>query len=178
MTESIAEGSLCEWLEGERMTIVLDCIRKAQNLGAILRLALASNADVYLTGDSLEHTHPKVRTQMQKWARLPSFADLETLVDVKYADTLEELVNEFRAKGYRIIGTSPHAEAIYTDVDYTTDDFIMVFGPEVSGLSRRKLEMMDTIVKIPMLGDVDSLNLATSVAIVLYEALRQREFKY
>jgi tRNA G18 (ribose-2'-O)-methylase SpoU len=159
------------------MTIVLDCIRKAQNLGAVMRLILAANAGVYLTGDSLKHTHPKVKTQMQKWARLPNFADIETLVDVKYADTLEELVNDFRAKGYRIIGTSPHAEVIYTDMDYTTDDLIIVFGPEVSGLSRRKLEMMDLVVKLPMLGNVDSLNLATSVSIVVYEVLRQRGFR-
>ncbi len=78
------------------MTIVLDCIRKAQNLGAVMRLILAANADVYLTGDVLKHTHPKVKTQMQKWARLPHFADVETLVDVKYADTLEELVDDLR----------------------------------------------------------------------------------
>ena len=159
------------------MTIVLDCIRKAQNLGAVMRLVLATNASVYLTGDALKHTHPKVKTQMQKWARLPHFADVETLVDVKYADTLEELVSDLRSKGYRIIGTSPRAEAIYTDIDYTTDDFAIVFGPEVSGLSRIKLEMMDVNVNIPMLGNVDSLNLATSVAIVIYEALRQRGFR-
>jgi len=157
--------------------IILDCIRKAQNLGAVMRLILAADAEVYLTGDVLKHTHPKVKTQMQKWARLPAFADIETLVDVKYADTLEELVNDFRSKGYRIIGTSPHAETIYTDLDYTKDDFAIVFGTEVSGLSREKLEMMDVNVKIPMLGDVDSLNLATSVAVVMYEILRQRGFR-
>lgn len=159
------------------MTIVLDCIRKAQNLGAVMRLVMASNANIYLTGDALKHTHHKVKTQMQKWARLPVFGDVETLVDVKYSDTLEELVNDLRAKGYRIIGTSPHAEAIYTDLDYTNDDFAIVFGPEVSGLSRKKLDMMDEIVTIPMLGTVDSLNLATSVAVIMYEILRQRGFK-
>ena len=159
------------------MKIILDCIRKAQNLGAVMRLILAADAEVYLTGDVLKHTHPKVKTQMQKWARLSAFADIETLVDVKYADTLEELVNDFRSKGYRIIGTSPHAETIYTDLDYTKDDFAVVFGAEVSGLSRDKLEMMDVNVKIPMLGNVDSLNLATSVAVVIYEILRQRGFK-
>ena len=118
-----------------------------------------------------------VKTQMQKWARLPVFDDVEDLINVKYADTLEELVDDFRAKGYRIIGTSPHAEAMYADLDYTADDFIIVFGTEVSGLGRAKLEMMDTTITIPMLGNVDSLNLATSVAIVMYEILRQQGFK-
>jgi TrmH family RNA methyltransferase len=159
------------------MIIVLDCIRKAQNLGAVMRLVVASKTQVYLTGDVLKHTHPKVKSQMQKWARLPVFGDIETLTEVKYADTLEELIGDFRSKSYRIIGTSPNSEVIYTDLDYTQDDFIIVFGPEVSGLSRSKLEMMDTVVKIPMLGDLDSLNLATSVAIIIYEILRQRGFK-
>lgn len=159
------------------MTVILDCIRKAQNLGTIMRLMMASNAKVYLTGDVLKHTHRKVKYQMQKWARLSDYDALDTLVDVEYSDTLEELVQDFRAKGYRIIGTSPHAEAIYTDLDYTKDDFVLVFGPEASGLSRQKLEMMDTTVKIPILGDVDSLNLAASVAIIVYEVLRQRGFQ-
>jgi len=159
------------------LIIVLDCIRKAQNLGAVMRLVMATNAEVYLTGDALKHTHRKVKSQMQKWARLPVFDDVEDLVNVKYVDTLEELANDFRAKGYKVIGTSPHAEAIYTEVDYTKDDFIIVFGTEVTGLSRAKLEMMDTTITIPMLGNVDSLNLATSVAIVMYEALRQQGFK-
>lgn len=159
------------------MILVLDCIRKAQNLGAVMRLVMATNAEVYLTGDALKHTHRKVKSQMQKWARLPVFDDVEDMVNVKYVDTLEELVNDFRAKGYKIIGTSPHAEAIYTEIDYANDDFLIVFGTEVSGLSRAKLEMMDTTITIPMLGNVDSLNLATSVAIVMYEILRQQGFK-
>lgn len=159
------------------MIVVLDCIRKAENLGAILRVILATNSQVYITGDSLKHTHRKARYQMQKWARLPTYEDVKNLVDVKYMDNLDELVKEFRSYGYRIIGTGPRAETLYTSLDYTADDFILVFGSEVGGLSRKKLEMMDTVIKIPILGDLESLNLANSVAIILYEALRQRGFK-
>ena len=160
------------------MTIVLDCIRKAHNLAAVMRLVMASDAEVYLTGDVLKHTHRKVKSQMQKWARLSNFGEIEDLIIVKYADTLEEVVNDFRSKGYRVIGTSPSSEVFYTDIDYTNDDFILVFGSEVSGLSRIKLEMMDVTVKIPMLRDMDSLNLSTSAAIVIYEVLRQRKFNH
>lgn len=159
------------------MIVVLDCIRKAQNLGAILRLMRATNSEVYLTGDAIEHTHRKVKNQIQKWARLSNYADVDSIVEVKYRDTLEILVNELHEKGYRMIGTSPHAEAIYTDIDYTGNDFALVFGTEVTGLSRAKLEMLDAAITIPMLGDIDSLNLATSVAVIMYEALRQRGFK-
>ena len=159
------------------MIIVMDCIRKAQNIGAVMRLVIAANAEIYLTGDSLRHDHPKVKNQMQKWARLPHLNDTESLIDVKYREYLEDLVNEIRPKGYRVIGTSPHAETVYTDIDYTGDDFALVFGPEKSGLSRVKLGMMDMNITIPMMGDLDSLNLATSAAVIIYEALRQRGFK-
>ena len=159
------------------MIVILDSIRKSQNLGNILRMIQATKAQVYITGGSLKHTHRKVKYQMQKWARLPTYEDVENLVDVKYEDSLEELIKEFRSKGYRIIGTSPRAEVIYTDMDYTADDFILIFGSEVGGLSRKKLDMMDINIRIPILGDLESLNLASSVAIILYEVLRQRDFK-
>ena len=156
---------------------MLDCIRKSQNLGAIMRIIKATNTQLYIAGDSIKHTHRKVRYQMQKWARLPTYEDVENMVDVKYVDDFEGLIKEFRAKSYRIIGTGPRAEIIYTDIDYTTDDFVIVFGSEVGGLSRKKLEMMDITIRIPILGDLESLNLANSVAIILYEALRQKGFE-
>ncbi|HEX3029350.1 MAG TPA: TrmH family RNA methyltransferase [Clostridia bacterium] len=53
----------------------------------------------------------------------------------------------------------------------------MVFGTEATGLSRKKMEVMDELVQIPMPGEIDSLNIVNSAAIVLYEGLRQRGFK-
>jgi tRNA G18 (ribose-2'-O)-methylase SpoU len=157
--------------------VVLDCIRKPQNLGAVLRLVLATNSQVYVTGNSLKHNHPKAKSQIYKWARPSADVDIETLVDVRYVDSLEELTNEFRSKGYRVIATSPRAGITYTDLDYTNDNFVVVFGSEYGGLSSKKLEMMDMTIKIPMLNDMESLNLSNAVAIILYEAMRQRGFK-
>jgi len=159
------------------MILIFDCIRKPQNLGAVLRLALASNSQVYITGNSLKHDHPKTRSQMYKWARPKAKTDIETLVDVKYNNSLEDLVDHLRSNGYRIIATSPRAEIIYTELDYTDDNYALVFGTEYGGLSKKKLEIMDMAIRIPMFNDLESLNLSNSVAIILYEAMRQRGFK-
>ena len=68
------------------------------------------------------------------------------------------------------------AKLTYTDVNYGPDDFIM-FGKESAGIPEEILvDHADTCIRIPMLSNIRSLNLSNSVAIVLYEALRQQNF--
>ena len=68
-------------------------------------------------------------------------------------------------------------EHVYTDVPYDPDAYIM-FGPESRGIPEEILiEHQETCVRIPMWGDIRSLNLSNSVAIILYEALRQNGFE-
>ena len=67
---------------------------------------------------------------------------------------------------------------LYTDVKYEPDCYIM-FGKESAGIPEDILvDHQDTCVRIPMIGDIRSLNLSNSVAIVLYEALRQHDFSH
>ena len=68
------------------------------------------------------------------------------------------------------------AEKMYTEVEYEPDCFIM-FGKESAGIPEEILvENSDKCIRIPMIGDTRSLNLSNSVAVILYEALRQNEF--
>jgi tRNA (cytidine/uridine-2'-O-)-methyltransferase len=68
------------------------------------------------------------------------------------------------------------AKKVYTDVSYSPDDYIM-FGKESGGIPEEILvENEETCIRIPMLDEIRSLNLSNSVAIVLYEALRQNHF--
>ena len=68
------------------------------------------------------------------------------------------------------------ARQVYTDVAFGSDDFIM-FGKESAGIPEEILiDYADTCIRIPMLPQIRSLNLSNSVAIVLYEALRQQSF--
>ena len=69
------------------------------------------------------------------------------------------------------------AKHVYSDVHYEPDCYIM-FGKESAGIPEEILvEHEETCVRVPMIGDIRSLNLSNSVAIVLYEALRQNDFE-
>ena len=86
---------------------------------------------------------------------------------------------EFQEKhpGAKIWMATTKAHQVYSDVSFGPDDFIM-FGKESAGIPEEILvDHEDTCIRIPMLEDIRSLNLSNAVAIVLYEALRQNQFK-
>ena len=86
---------------------------------------------------------------------------------------------EFKEKhpGAKIWMATTKAKHSYTDVSFGSDDFIM-FGKESAGIPEEILvDHKDTCIRIPMIGDIRSLNLSNSVAIVAYEALRQHGFE-
>ena len=80
--------------------------------------------------------------------------------------------------GAKIWMATTKAHQTYTDVKFGPDDYIM-FGKESAGIPEEILKANpDTCVRIPMIGETRSLNLSNSVAIVLYEALRQNHFDH
>ena len=80
--------------------------------------------------------------------------------------------------GAKIWMATTKAHQTYTDVKFGPDDYIM-FGKESAGIPEDILvNNQETCVRIPMIGDIRSLNLSNSVAIVLYEALRQHNFTH
>jgi len=95
-------------------------------------------------------------------------------VQIEYHDSFAELVNKYASA--RFYCASTKASHRYTDRSYSDGDFF-VFGKETAGLSTSILEAYeDQLIRIPMTDKVRSLNLSNSVAIVLYEALRQTSF--
>lgn len=87
--------------------------------------------------------------------------------------------NDFVSKNpnARIYMATTKAKKAYTEVIYEENDFIM-FGKESAGIPEEILiKYEDTSVRIPMIGEIRSLNLSNSVAIMLYEALRQQDFE-
>ena len=104
------------------------------------------------------------RAGMDYWEHL----DVTTYID--YRDFMEKNPG---AKIYMATTKSPN---LYTDVKYEPDCYIM-FGKESAGIPEDILyDNQETAVRIPMINDIRSLNLSNSVAIVLYEALRQNNF--
>ena len=93
-------------------------------------------------------------------------------IDNDYADFLE------KNPGAKIYMATTKAKKTYTEVAYEPDCYIM-FGKESAGIPEEILvENQETAIRIPMINDIRSLNLGNSVAIVLYEALRQNHFDH
>lgn len=138
-----------------------------QNTGNIGRTCVLTNSTLHLIrplGFEISDKHLK-RAGMDYWKQL----------NVLYYDSFEEFYEKNGSN--RIYLSTTKAKNIYTDVKYSKDDFIM-FGKESAGVPEhvRKL-LKDTSIKIPMIETSDrSLNLSNSVAIIMYEALRQINF--
>ena len=104
-------------------------------------------------------------------AGLDYWKDLDVTVYENYQDFLE------KNKGAKLYMATTKAQHSYTHVAYEPDCYIM-FGKESAGIPEEILmQNKETTVRIPMVGEIRSLNLANSVAILLYEALRQNDFE-
>lgn len=136
------------------------------NTGNIGRTCVATNTRLHLIeplGFRLDEKSLK-RAGMDYWKDL----DVQTYID--YNDFLE------RNPSAKIYMATTKAQKVYTEVEYEPDCYIM-FGKESAGIPEEILvHHKDTCVRIPMMGEIRSLNLGNSVAVVLYEALRQNEF--
>lgn len=147
------------------------------NTGAIGRTCVATGSVLHLIqpfGFVLSDRYIK-RAGMDYWPKL----DKKIYVD--YEDFLEKHPDltyggEDETAGPHLWFATTKGHTVYSDVHFGPDDYIM-FGKESAGIPEEILrEHEKTCIRIPMWGDIRSLNLSNSVAIVLYEALRQNQF--
>ena len=149
------------------MNIVLLEPEIPANTGNIGRTCAATGSTLHLIEPLGFHLNEKniKRSGMDYWQQV----DVRRYVN--FPDFLE------KAKPKRIFMATTKAHQLYTDVRYEPDDYIM-FGKESAGIPEEILVANEsTCIRIPMFDDIRSLNLANSVAIVLYEALRQQDFQ-
>lgn len=150
------------------MNIVLYEPEIPSNTGNIGRTCVATGTALHLIeplGFSLAEKQLR-RAGMDYWKEL----DVTTYVD--WHDFLE------RNPGAKLYYATTKGRHVYTEVAYEPDCYL-VFGRESAGIPEEILkENPDVCVRIPMIGTTRSLNLANSVAIVLYEALRQNQFAH
>lgn len=137
------------------------------NTGNIGRTCVATGTKLHL----IEPLGFRLDEKALKRAGMDYWKDLDVTTYVNWDDFCEKNPN---AKIYMATTKGRH---VYSDVSYEPDCFIM-FGKESAGIPEEiLLEHKETAVRIPMLDHIRSLNLGNSVAIVLYEALRQQGFK-
>jgi tRNA (cytidine/uridine-2'-O-)-methyltransferase len=138
-----------------------------QNTGNIVRTCAATGATLHLVGPlgfSIEDKYLK-RAGLDYWDE----------ADIKYYNSLEEFLEKYEGKTFYYSTTK--AVNNYCDISYEDDCFIL-FGKETAGLPEELLkDKKEYCIRIPMKNNIRSLNLSNSVAIVLFEALRQQNFK-
>ncbi|MDD3437687.1 MAG: tRNA (uridine(34)/cytosine(34)/5-carboxymethylaminomethyluridine(34)-2'-O)-methyltransferase TrmL [Candidatus Gastranaerophilales bacterium] len=151
----------------KKFNIVLFEPEIPQNTGNIARLCACTGTNLFLIGKlgfSLSDKYTK-RAGLDYWEN----------VNLEKFDTLEELQNQYKDANFYYLTTK--SKKSFFDVEFKEGDFL-VFGPETRGLPEKLLkENQINAVTIPMLENQRSLNLSNSVAIVLYEAIRQNRLK-
>jgi RNA methyltransferase, TrmH family len=151
-------------LPADALVVVVEGLEKPGNLGALLRTADSVGAHaLFATGGGTDLENPNViRASMGSLFSRP-------VLEVGGAELLSWLERE----GFSLVATTPHTDTLYWDAAYTGRTAVLL-GAEHEGLSQALLDAADIRVKIPMQGLADSLNVATTGALILYEALRQR----
>ncbi len=148
------------------MNIVLFEPEIPANTGNIGRTCVATGSRLHL----IEPLGFRLDEKSLKRAGMDYWKDLDVTTYIDYEDFLE------KNPGAKIYMATTKGPQLYTDVSYEPDCYIM-FGKESAGIPEEILvENQETAIRIPMIGAIRSLNLSNSVAVVLYEALRQNQF--
>lgn len=149
------------------MHIVLHEPEIPANTGNIGRTCVATNTPLHL----IEPLGFRIDEKSIKRAGMDYWEHLDVNTYINYQDFLE------KNPGAKIWYATTKAKKCYTEAEFGPDDYIM-FGKESAGIPEEILvDHEETCIRIPMQEKIRSLNLSNSVAIVLYEALRQQDFK-
>jgi len=150
------------------LLVVMHGINNPVNVGAILRTAEAAGATgVITTGNSSDPFSPKaLRGAMGSAFRLPIWTKASYV----------EVIDWCRESGIKTVCADIAGTTLYSDVDWTGSK-ALIMGPESAGLSEQEIASANAVVRIPMHGQVESLNVGVAAAILLYEAARQRATK-
>lgn len=153
-------------LSNNPLVLVLESVEKPGNLGAILRTADASGVDAVIICDpQTDFYNPNVIRSSIGCIFTKQVA----------AATSEETINWLKKNNIRIYCTYLKASKLYHLTDYTQPAAI-VMGTEATGLSDTWVKNSDANIIIPMQGKIDSMNVSTAAAVMVFEAKRQRGF--
>ena len=153
-------------LKGEHpLLVMLDGIQDPHNLGAIARTAEAAGVHGLII--------PERRAVGVTPGAMRASAGALEHIKVSRVGNLNRAVENLKENGLAIVGLDAAGDSEYTQIDFTGPALIVV-GSEGKGLSRLMRDNCDQVASIPMAGQISSLNVSVSAAIVLYEAFNQR----
>jgi TrmH family RNA methyltransferase len=149
--------------QGELCWVAVHEIQHPGNLGTLLRTCdAAGGAGLILTGRSTDPYHP-----------IAVRGSLGAVFSQRIVETTQaEFASWAKGYGAHVVGTSPAGPTDYRDARYEPP-VVLLSGSERAGLTAEQLALCEQVVRIPMAGAVDSLNLSIATALVLYEIYRQ-----
>ena len=148
------------------LSVILDGVEDPRNLGAILRTVECAGADgVFI---------PERRAVGLTETVTKSSAGATEYVKVAKVTNVNRLIEELKENNIWVVGASGDAEMNYADWDWKQSS-ALVMGGEGKGLHRLTAEKCDVLVKIPLLGNIESLNVSVAAGVILFEAVRQRK---
>ena len=152
-------------LPEQPLVVVLERVEKPGNLGAVLRSADAAGVDAVIVCDPLTDLYNPnlIRSSVGAFFSVPCVAC-----------TSEACIGFLKQRGIQILTAQLQDSHLYYDTDMRRATAI-VMGTEATGLTSQWREAADAHIRIPMLGRIDSLNVSVSAAVLMYEAVRQRE---
>ncbi len=147
--------------------VVLEDIQDPGNLGTIVRTGEGAGiSGVIMTKETVDIFNPKtIRATMGSIYRVPFI----------YVDNISETIGVFQKAGIHVYAAHLQGEGYYDSFDYKEGTAFLI-GNEGNGLKDTTADLADTYVKIPMAGNVESLNAAIATTLFMYEAARQRGF--
>ena len=153
-------------LERPRLLLALDGVGNAENTGTIIRTATALGVQALVAGETASHPYMRrsVRSSMGAVFRMPYHCSAN----------LVKTLTELKQRGFRCVAAHPHVDGrTLWESDFTGDTCI-VLGAEGNGIRPEVLAACSEAVALPMVNDVDSLNVASAAAVFLAEVQRQR----
>ena len=145
--------------------LILDSLQDPGNLGTLVRAGEGAGiTGIIMNETTVDIYNPKViRSTMGSIFRVPFI----------YVKDLKEVIEKLYSKNINIYASSLEGAIEYDAPDYKKD-IAFIIGNEAAGISKEVLDIVEDKVKIPMLGEVESLNAAVAGSILMYEAARQR----
>ena len=141
------------------LTIVMEDVYQLHNTSAVLR-----SCDVF----GIQNLHV-IETRFGDRLDKNIAMGAEKWVDLSRHDNVRNCLADLRSKGYSIVATTPNVDGILIDEFKLEKPTALFFGTEKEGLSKEVLNNADQLIRIPMLGFTESLNISVSVAIILFE---------
>jgi len=152
----------------EKVTLViLDEILDPHNLGAVIRSAEAAGIDGIIISDknSAKVNHTVIKAS----------SGATNYIKISKENNIYSTIEYLKGKGFRIIGTVLNSEKDLYDFNFP-DKCALIFGGEGEGLRKNIVKLCDDLIKIPMKGEIGSLNVSVSAGVIFYELLRQRNY--